>query len=258
MMNGGYSTMGVETEESCAQIITALCSLGIDPETDSRFIKGGHWTIENLISYHIDGSGFMHVKAGAGNNGGAAAGTLDGMATEQGYYALVAYQRMKDGKTSLYDMSDVSISEGGKRRWKRNRTERANTHSHTHAETETNWIIIRRKQQDSGRFLARLWEMVLVLWTRILMEIKWQEVPGKAFLPESLPAQKAVRKAAPRPAPKTVRKKVKTKRAKVQGAGTSRHLLMWNLMKIPHRLLLHQMRIWEAQERQDLSGQKDM
>ena len=67
--SGGYSTMGVETEESCAQIITALCSLGIDPETDSRFIKGGHWTIENLLSYHIDGSGFMHVKAGAGNSG---------------------------------------------------------------------------------------------------------------------------------------------------------------------------------------------
>ena len=56
----------------------------------------------------------MHVKAGAGNNGGAAAGTLDGMATEQGYYALVAYQRLKDGKTSLYDMSDVSIKKGGK------------------------------------------------------------------------------------------------------------------------------------------------
>ena len=112
--SGGYSTMGVETEESCAQIITALCSLGIDPETDSRFIKGGHWTIENLLTYHIAGSGFMHVKAGAGNNGGAAAGTLDGMATEQGYYALVAYQRLKDGKTSLYDMSDVSITKGGK------------------------------------------------------------------------------------------------------------------------------------------------
>lgn len=111
---GGYATMGVETEESCAQIIVALCSLGIDPETDTRFIKGGHWTIENLISYHIDGSGFMHVKAGAGNNGGGEAGTLNGMATEQGYYALVAYQRMKDGKTSLYDMSDVDISEGGK------------------------------------------------------------------------------------------------------------------------------------------------
>lgn len=112
--SGDYSTMGVETEESCAQIITALCSLGIDPETDSRFIKGGHWTIENLLTYHIAGSGFMHVKAGAGNNGGAAAGTLDGMATEQGYYALVAYQRLKDGKTSLYDMSDVSITKGGK------------------------------------------------------------------------------------------------------------------------------------------------
>lgn len=112
--DGGYATMGVETEESCAQIIVALCSLGIDPETDPRFIKGGHWTIENLISYHIDGSGFMHVKAGAGNNGGGEAGALNGMATEQGYYALVAYQRMKDGKTSLYDMSDVDITEGGK------------------------------------------------------------------------------------------------------------------------------------------------
>ena len=55
-----------------------------------------------------------YTHLGAGNNGGAAAGTLDGMATEQGYYALVAYQRLKDGKTGLYDMSDVSISKGGK------------------------------------------------------------------------------------------------------------------------------------------------
>ena len=47
--SGGYSTMGVETEESCAQIITALCSLGIDPETDSRFIKGGHLSLMKTI-----------------------------------------------------------------------------------------------------------------------------------------------------------------------------------------------------------------
>ena len=111
---GGFSTGGIETVESCAQVITGLCALGIDPEKDSRFIKGGKWTVENLISYHINNSGFMHVKAGSGNNGGGEAGKVNGIATEQGYYALVAYQRMKNGQTSLYDMSDVKLKKGGK------------------------------------------------------------------------------------------------------------------------------------------------
>lgn len=111
---GGFSTGGIETVESCAQVLTGLCALGIDPEKDPRFIKGGKWTVENLISYHINNSGFMHVKAGSGNNGGGEAGKVNGIATEQGYYALVAYQRMKNGQTSLYDMSDVKLKKGGK------------------------------------------------------------------------------------------------------------------------------------------------
>ena len=111
---GGFSTGGIETVESCAQVITGLCALGIDPEKDPRFVKGGKWTVENLISYHINNSGFMHVKAGSGNNGGGEAGKVNGIATEQGYYALVAYQRMKNGQTSLYDMSDVKLKKGGK------------------------------------------------------------------------------------------------------------------------------------------------
>lgn len=111
---GGYSTMGVETSESCSQVITALCALGIDPEKDERFVKGGSWTIENLLSYYVDGKGFMHVKAGAENNGGGAAGEVNGMATEQAYYALTAYQRLKNGQTSLYDMSDVKLEKGQK------------------------------------------------------------------------------------------------------------------------------------------------
>lgn len=36
-------------------------------------------------------------------------GRLDGMATEQGYYALTAYMRLLAGQTSLYDMSDVTL-----------------------------------------------------------------------------------------------------------------------------------------------------
>ncbi|QOV18087.1 Ig-like domain-containing protein [Blautia liquoris] len=110
---GGYITMGVETSESTAQVITALTSLGIDPKKDTRFVKNGAWTVQNLISYHIGGSGFMHVKAGSGNNGGAAAGEVDGLATGQGFYSLVAYQRLLDGKTALYDMSDLAVKPGG-------------------------------------------------------------------------------------------------------------------------------------------------
>ena len=50
-----------------------------------------------LCGYYVEGSGFKHLSDGE----------VDGMATEQAYYALAAYFRMKEGKTSLYDMTDV-------------------------------------------------------------------------------------------------------------------------------------------------------
>lgn len=113
LSTGGYGTMGAETSESNAQVITALSSLGIDAGTDTRFIKNGRWTVENLLSYQVGNTGFMHVKKGASNNGGGEGGKVNGMATEQAFYALVAYQRLLDGKTSLYDMSDLSPEAGG-------------------------------------------------------------------------------------------------------------------------------------------------
>lgn len=113
LSSGGFATMNVETSESGAQILTALSALGIDPQTDPRFIKNGKWLVENMISYHIKDSGFMHVKAGAENNGGAEPGTVDGLATGQGFYSLVAYRRFLDKKTSLYDMSDLVVEPGG-------------------------------------------------------------------------------------------------------------------------------------------------
>lgn len=111
---GGYATMGADNVESCVQVVVALCSIGVDPRTDERFIKNKNWTIADLLSYHKGGSGFMHVKPGGVNNGGAAPGAVDGMATEQGHYAMVAYQRLQDGKTFLYHMSDVTLREGWK------------------------------------------------------------------------------------------------------------------------------------------------
>lgn len=112
--SGGFGTMGTETSESVAQIITALCGVGIDCGQDSRFIKNGKWPMTGLFQYYMSEGGFMHVAAGAGNNGGGAGGTIDGMATEQGLYATVAYRRLLDGDTFLYDMSDVEIAPGTK------------------------------------------------------------------------------------------------------------------------------------------------
>ena len=96
--NGGYTSWGSENVESAAQVLVALTSLGIDPKTDERFIKGdGNWLVSNIMEYQTNDGGFEHIK-GKGTNG---------MATDQATYALVAYKRFVEGKTKLYDMSDV-------------------------------------------------------------------------------------------------------------------------------------------------------
>lgn len=99
-----YETKGSCTESS-AQVLVALTALGIDPSSDTRFIKNGYTIIDALNSLMADGGGFKHTAGGERN----------GMATEQGYYALTAYWRFVNGKTNLYDMSDVTIRKTDKR-----------------------------------------------------------------------------------------------------------------------------------------------
>ncbi len=100
--DGGYTAAGEETAEAASRVLTALCSLGIDPATDQRFIKNGSWIVENLLSYRIAGGGFMHTRAGYG--------TADQSATEKVYCALTAYQRLLKGESSLYNMSDMQLT----------------------------------------------------------------------------------------------------------------------------------------------------
>lgn len=94
--NGGVASWGTVNVESCAQVLTALASLGIDADTDERFIKNGNTLVDAIMEFSVE-NGFAHVKDSGYNQ----------MATEQAYYALVSYNRVKNGKTSLYDMSDV-------------------------------------------------------------------------------------------------------------------------------------------------------
>ncbi len=93
--DGAYASWGTVNSESCAQVIVALTSLGIDPNKDERFIKNGKSAVDGLLGFYTDG-GFKHISSGK----------LNTMATEQGYYALAAYFRFTGGKSSLYDMSD--------------------------------------------------------------------------------------------------------------------------------------------------------
>ena len=101
--DGGFGSWGTVNSESCDQVIVALTALGIDPTTDSRFIKNGNTVLDALAGFYVNGGGFRHT----------ANGDLDGMATEQGYYALAAYYRFINAQTRLYDMTDVAIQTGG-------------------------------------------------------------------------------------------------------------------------------------------------
>ena len=105
--DGGYSTSydgttKIATSESISQVVTALSALGINADTDPRFVKNGNSVIDALLRYYVKGGGFKHIMDGE----------IDGMGTEQAYYALTAYYRFLSGKTNLYDMTDI-IDMGG-------------------------------------------------------------------------------------------------------------------------------------------------
>ncbi len=97
--DGGFGSVDGACSESAAQVIVALTALGIDPHTDNRFVKQGGSVVDALCNNYIEGGGFAHIPGGG----------LDGMASEQSYYALAAYVRFVNGKSSLYDMSDVVL-----------------------------------------------------------------------------------------------------------------------------------------------------
>ena len=96
--DGGFASFGTPNSESAAQVVVALSALGLDANTDSRFVKNGYSVLENLLSYEQEDGSFQHTTDGSGNNQ---------MSAEQGTYALVAYDRFKTGKNSLYNMTDA-------------------------------------------------------------------------------------------------------------------------------------------------------
>lgn len=104
--DGSLSSWGTVNSESCAQVITALTALGINPTTDSRFLKSSGNLLDNLLKFFVNDCGFAHVLE---STQGYVGGEYNQMATEQAFYALCSYFRLVNGRTPLYVMTDVSI-----------------------------------------------------------------------------------------------------------------------------------------------------
>lgn len=97
--SGGFASYGTENAESTAQAIIALTGLGIDPETDARFIKDGHSALDALGAFALADGSFSHEQGGESN----------AMATVQALCALVSWERFARGDGSLYQLEPYSV-----------------------------------------------------------------------------------------------------------------------------------------------------
>ena len=98
--NGTYASGGSECSESCAWVIIACTAWGINPDTDSRFIKNGNSVVDGLLAHYVEEEAMFQHIIGAGTNS---------MGTDQGCYGLVAYDRLAKNQSALYDFSDVTF-----------------------------------------------------------------------------------------------------------------------------------------------------
>lgn len=80
--------------EAASQVVVALSALDRDAANDALLGNA----LDSVLSYYNGSGGFVH------DHGSNSADQQ--MSTEQGAYALVAYDRWKNGKTSLYNMTD--------------------------------------------------------------------------------------------------------------------------------------------------------
>ena len=81
--------------EADSQVTIALCSLGIDPEADSRFVKNSD-LLTALLTYQNSDGGFSHEKGG----------DSDELATGQALCALAAQKRYELTMRRIYDMRE--------------------------------------------------------------------------------------------------------------------------------------------------------
>ena len=104
--SGGFSSYGIENAESAAQVIIALCALGIDP-ADARFVKNGASPLDALAAFRLPDGSYAHEMGGAYNEN----------ATAQAFLAETAYARFKAGEGSIFLLDGDAQTGAMKAEW---------------------------------------------------------------------------------------------------------------------------------------------
>ena len=107
---GDFRSWGTRNSESVSQIIVSLCSIGVDPQNDPRFIKNGINLLDALFYYQQEDGGFAHSYELDEGNPSAVPGESNSIATDQALLALVAVWRQAQGMSILYDFRPGSVS----------------------------------------------------------------------------------------------------------------------------------------------------
>lgn len=96
--DGTFDAYGTGSDaNTAAMVVIALSALGIDPDTDERFIKNENSALDGLLSFTLaDDSAFGYT-----NNT-----TANSYATEQGFRALIAAKTLRN----IYDFSANEVS----------------------------------------------------------------------------------------------------------------------------------------------------
>lgn len=94
-----YTAYGEENAESSAQVILALCALGIDPDTDSRFCRGEKTLLTGLEHFRQEDSTYGHTQEDTQGNY---------LATAQTLLALTALQRLRNGAGWIFDFTNYA------------------------------------------------------------------------------------------------------------------------------------------------------
>lgn len=100
---GGFESWGTENVESTCQVTVALCALGIDPLSDSRFIKNGNTLLDAIMTFRMPDGGFVHSRTFDSANPASLPDKSNSMASGQVLYTLAALYRLNNGMRTLYD-----------------------------------------------------------------------------------------------------------------------------------------------------------
>lgn len=98
--DGAMPSMGVENVESTDWTLIAVCSNGIDPLEDARFLKEENSLLDGILQFRKEDGGMAHSLVEKEDDS-------DVMAGYQTLYALESYKRYQQGENTLFDLTDV-------------------------------------------------------------------------------------------------------------------------------------------------------